>query len=233
MSIFKRRREDSPPQATERPMPEQEIPKELVWLLDAPLFIDDVQIEAFYDAMLRPELDATALQLSRGVSNQIGGGVGLAFPALVPGLSVSASGSTTRSRGDTAEYTVVSNPYRHLLSLALHYLQNVPGRMKTVTYSETGGNCEVIETVPGRMKTVSDSESGGNAEVNEAEPLTWHDPNFISKVPRALLFMDLPPQTKFIPAAVEVSGGRVYPIFESIRQQFAARSHKPPPDYPG
>jgi hypothetical protein len=62
MRLFHRHQEPSPAPAP----PEQQIPKELLWLLDAPLFIDEVLIEAFYDAILRPELDATALELSNG-----------------------------------------------------------------------------------------------------------------------------------------------------------------------
>src|ERR1035438_6469344 len=131
MKICHRRQKASPVEPSPADS-EQQIPKELLWLLDAPLFIDETLIEAFYDAILRPELDATALQLSKGVSNQFGGG--LSFGALVPGLGVSASASTTRTHGESAEYRVVSNPYRHLLSLALHYHKNVPDRIRTATY---------------------------------------------------------------------------------------------------
>jgi hypothetical protein len=185
------------------------IPKELLWLLDAPLFIDEVQIEAFYDAILRPELDATVLELSSGVSSQFGGG--LSFGALVPGLGISASASTTRAYGDSAEYKVVSNPYRHLLSLALHYHRNIPDRMKTATYVETGGNCQAAEN----------------------DQPVWYDPTFISAVPRALLFIDLPSGTKFIPAAAEVARGDVYPLFEKIAGKFASQSGTTVPRYPG
>ena len=206
MKPFHRRHQDPSPTPTR---PEQQIPKELLWLLDAPLFIDEVLIEAFYDAILRPELDATALQISSGVSNEFGGG--LSFGALVPGLGISASASTTRTHGESAGYRVVSNPYRHLLSLALHYHKNVADRMRTATYVETGGTYQAAE---------------------KDQPV-WYDPSFISAVPRALLFIDLPPGTKFIPAAAEVGGADVYPLFEKIGEQFASRSHTKAPLYPG
>ena len=35
--------------------PTKELPHELQWLLDAPLFIDTIQVDAFYDAVLRPD----------------------------------------------------------------------------------------------------------------------------------------------------------------------------------
>jgi hypothetical protein len=187
----------------------KQVPKELLWLLDAPLFIDDLLVEAFYDAILRPELDATALQLSKGVSNAFGGG--LSFGALVPGLGISASASTTRSANEGTEYRVVSNPYRHLLSLALHYHQNIPDRMRSATYVEVDGKYQVAE----------------------AKLPLWYDQAFISAVPRALLFIDLPPETRFIPAAAEVAGGDVHPLFEEIGGEFAARSSTSAPQYPG
>ncbi len=205
MSLFHRHREPPPPPAR----PEQQIPKELLWLLDAPLFIDEVLIEAFYDAILRPELDATALQLSSGVSNEFGGG--LSFGALVPGLGISASASTTRTHGESTGYRVVSNPYRHLLSLALHYHKNVPDRMRTATYIEIGGTYQAAEN----------------------DQPVWYDEPFISAVPRALLFIDLPPGTKFIPAAAEVASADVYQLFEKIAEKFASRSHTKAPPYPG
>jgi len=204
MNLLRRRQERSTDKS------EQQVPKELLWLLDAPLFIDEVQIEAFYDAILRPELDQTALQLSRDVSNQIGGGIGFSFGALVPGLSTSASGSTTRTRGESADYRVVSNPYRHLLSVALHYHQNVRNRMKTVTYVKAGDTYQIAE---------------------KDQPF-WYDPAFISDVPRALLFMDLPRGTKFIPAAAE-AGIEVHEVFKTIEKEFAERSKTTAPPYPG
>ena len=204
---LRRHRKQEPSPAPARP--EQQIPREILWLLDAPLFIDEILIEAFYDAILRPELDATALQLSSGISDQFGGG--LSFGALVPGLGISASASTTRTHDESAAYKVVSNPYRHLLSLALHYHKNVPDRMRTVTYAEIDGRYVALEN----------------------DKPVWYESTFISTVPRALLFIDLPSGTKFIPAAAEVPGGDVYPLFEEISQKFASQSHTKAPHYPG
>jgi hypothetical protein len=181
------------------------VPKELLWLLDAPLFIDEVQVEALYDAMLRPELDQTAVALSRSADKQIGGALG----GIVPGFGISASASS--SKGETSNYRVVSNPYRHLLSLALHYKQNIPERMRVVTYAQVGSVFEVVES----------------------DQPVWHDPSFISDVPRALLFLDLPPGTKFIPAAAEVADVAIRPLFEDLGKKFADKSKTDMPEYPG
>jgi hypothetical protein len=204
MRIFGHRKEP-PKQSPEEAV--LAVPSELRWLLDAPLFIDQVQVEAFYDAILRPELDQTALELSNGSSNQFGGSLGFSLGALAPGLSA----SRTTTHDETTSYTVVSNPYRHLLSVALHYYRDLPGRMKAVTYVNTDGSCRL--------------EGGG-------EP-PWYDAKFISDTPRALLFMDLPPLTKFIPAAAEVTGADVCQIFDAVGEQFAKASRTKLPPYPG
>jgi hypothetical protein len=36
-----------------------DLPEELLWLADAPLFIDDRRVEALYDAMFRPDYGET------------------------------------------------------------------------------------------------------------------------------------------------------------------------------
>lgn len=205
MRLFRRRKKQVNPPAESS----KEIPKGLLWLLDAPLFIDEVQVEAFYDAALRPELDATAVRLSEAVSNKFGGDV--SFGTFVPGLSIKATGSTSRTRGKNAEYAVVSNPYRHLLSVALHYVSNLPSRMKTVTYEASAGRYQVIEAG------------------NEA----WRSSDFISALPRALLFMDLPPGTKFIPAAAEVADKGVIEIYKSVKAEFDKTATTPAPAVPG
>src|SRR5262249_37605844 len=96
-------------------------------------------------------------------------------------------------------------------SLALHYHKNVPERMRTATYVETGGTYQAVEN----------------------DKPVWYDPAFISADPRALLFIDLPPGTKFIPAAAEVASDDVYPLFDKIAEQFTSQSRTKAPRYPG
>ena len=44
------------------------LPPEILWLLDAPMFIDDKQVDAFYDAVVRPDYEGTSVTLSESVN---------------------------------------------------------------------------------------------------------------------------------------------------------------------
>ena len=46
----------------------KELPKELLWLADAPLFIDEKQVDAFYDAVLQPDYEEIGRSFARSVS---------------------------------------------------------------------------------------------------------------------------------------------------------------------
>src|ERR1700743_223039 len=60
------------------------LPPELLWLLDAPLFIDAKQVDAFYDAVLRPDYEGTSVTLSNSITTETTFGgqatVGVALP---------------------------------------------------------------------------------------------------------------------------------------------------------
>ena len=43
------------------------LPEQLLWLLDAPLLIDEPQVEALYDAILRPDYEETTATLSNSM----------------------------------------------------------------------------------------------------------------------------------------------------------------------
>jgi hypothetical protein len=57
----------------------QNLPDTLVWLWDAPLFIDDVQVGRFYDAVARPEstLGKTTVTLTQHNAQQIAAKFGI------------------------------------------------------------------------------------------------------------------------------------------------------------
>jgi hypothetical protein len=102
------------------------LPTELLWLLDAPLFIDVTAVEAFYDAILRPDYEGSTLTLSDSIKieTQIGTktSVGIAFPWFgKAGVDLSVGGTRGTDRGREATLTAVTNPYRHLLAVGLHY----------------------------------------------------------------------------------------------------------------
>ena len=102
------------------------LPTQFLWLADAPLFIDNVQVESFYDAILRPDYELSSLTLENGITRTttIGGSatVGAALPWFGKAeLTGSAQYEGAHDRSTASALTPVSNSYRHLLSMALHY----------------------------------------------------------------------------------------------------------------
>ena len=195
-----------------------DLPASILWLLDAPLFIDGPQVDALYDASIRPDYEGGTLTLSESVSKEttIGGGVTVeaAIPWLTKGTAqLEADRKQGRSSGSERTLAVVTNPYRHLVLLALHYSQNLKDRTREVTYSVGNGGVTVEENPP-----------TDNA---------WDSPEFIAQSPRALVLMDLPSETKLIPTAAEISKGTILPLFDDVSAALAKQSKSWAPDYPG
>jgi hypothetical protein len=184
----------------------------LAWLADAPLFIDRDQVSGFYDAVVRPEgrQGKTVISLERyeGQTTKLEGSVegeisvSKLITTLLPFLDVKAKVSAgagheragSETRGETIELHPIETPQRQLVQLTLHYLTNLPKRMKVVT----------DPTRPG-----------------------WYDQEFISALPRALVFLDFPERTMFVPMAAELDKGRVETIFNLLTAKGEA-----PPAYP-
>lgn len=129
----------------------------LAWLADAPLFIDGEQVGAFYDAVVRPEgrRGKTVISLERyeGQKTSIGGSVGAEISVsklirtLLPFLDIKLTGQATgeyersgsNTRGETIELHPIETPQRQILQLALHYLTNLPQRVRVVQCPEEAG----------------------------------------------------------------------------------------------
>ncbi len=189
-----------------------ELPRELLWLLDAPMFIDEKQVEAFYDAVLRPDYEGASLTLSDAVTNskKIVGEttVGSAIPWLKAEVKGSAEVGSAHEVGQQATLGVISNAYRHLLALALHYSAEQNDRL---------------------ILCRGDGEAYVGGEPNNE----WFEDSFIQKLPRAMLFIELPNKTKIIPAALELTNGRVLPIFDEIASSFTKPGGETAPRFPG
>ena len=104
---------------------------ELLWLGDAPLFIDELRVEAFYDAILRPETELIERTEGESFTSSVKTVGGLGIEAAIPGLTkfaITGSEEHERQEGQTLEAKLrpVSNPSRHLYALALHYA-SAPG----------------------------------------------------------------------------------------------------------
>src|SRR5215218_10120437 len=102
-----------------RGMARDELPRELLWLLDAPMFIDEKQVDAFYDAVVRPDYEGTSVTLSASVNKSATFGgevtVGAALPWFAKAeAKAQAGGEIGREHGQQRTLTPVLNTYRHL-----------------------------------------------------------------------------------------------------------------------
>jgi hypothetical protein len=205
-----------------------QLPTNLAWLADAPLFIDDSQIERFYDAIVRPNAKegVTTLEINKESAKEIAGKLGLkasigptallnALTAFLPFLKaeveVQGEGggkfSTKSSDAVKLELHPIATPQRQLVQLALHYLLNQANRMMFIGPSELDDDF-------------------------------WRTKELILTSPRNLVFLDLPSHaeakelgictTKFIPLAAEQSDGSVVLMFPEFRDE----TGNPPPPYP-
>jgi hypothetical protein len=191
----------------------------LSWLADAPLFIDREQVEAFYDAIARPETKSGSVQTTRTVVNDLQAKLGAGaeatakfpkllrlFPFLDAEAKLSLSGEADAQHTDQSvkhsEYLPIDTPQRQLVRLALHYFTKWEDR--TVLVSK--------DAYPGEG---------------------WWGPSFSAVTPRALVFIDFPAHTLFIPAAAEVASGQVVLIFPRLQEAYARPGETLPPPYPG
>lgn len=189
----------------------QQLPEEILWLLDAPLFIDAVQVDAFYDAILKPDYERTSVALSRAIDSEttIGGKLTLGF-ALPWFAKAEAEGSAEAKRGSSkgtdVTLTPVSNAYRHLLALALYFAaQSADSRLV------------IAEPATGRI------EDGTGIQLADR----WLTQEFIQAVPRCLVFLDMPAESKFIPTALELTDGSVKVLIDDLGKEIAGKNaHK-------
>jgi hypothetical protein len=208
---------------------QKELPAPLLWLADAPMFIDSNFLERFYDAVVKPEskVGKTTLTITDETIKRLKGATHLkgeilakpndlfkAIASFFPFLNVEAKvGANIQGEGgidkttkdaQMVELFPIETPQRQLVQLALHYVINHPER----------------------LFLVSDP-------ADEA----WRDPATIQRVPRQLVFLDLPgqqeahssgrPEAKLIPTAAEFSDGKVVPLYINLRKKNGER----PPHY--
>lgn len=197
------------------------LPEELMWLADAPLFIDDLRVDAFYDAIFRPDYGETSLTLQKKVNKntKLGGEatLGSLFPGLFAKVGVTVSGEHSRGREDGQERALqpISSAYRHLLALALHYSTENQARL-------------VLARTPNQ-------DTGETAKATDGDdsdlPSDWllSSSNFIRALPRAMILLDLEAGCKLIPAAVELSNGDVKLLYKDLEAGFGGTA----PQYPG
>ncbi|WP_316191871.1 MULTISPECIES: hypothetical protein [unclassified Bradyrhizobium] len=186
-----------------------EIPQALMWVKDAPLFIDSKNLGEFYDAVVRPpyeEDSAVTFKVSESQKKELekkfGGKAGLHVPSWLSlifsgGVDVSGEVKSGNSAGTGSETTFtlkpISSPHRRLEQLTIYYVLSQPKRLL----------------------------AGGRDA-----PLAWQKEGISTEVPRALVFVDLPKDTKCIPMAAEFKDGKFVTFFDKL---MAKSGERPPP----
>jgi hypothetical protein len=189
-----------------------ELPAQLLWMADAPLFIDAKQVEAFYDAVLQPGYEeiGKSLNLSDSTEWTFGGKIsaGAAFPGLA-NFGAGLGGSRTKESGkeEGTTWKRISNPYRHLLALVLRYAVNDDLRPRLV---------------------FADGQGSKNAS---EDPVDLKDESFVGDSPRAMIMLDLPPGTKFIPAALELQDGETVAVYKKLADRLEEKATRPLPEF--
>lgn len=199
-------------------MSDDQLPIELLWLLDAPMFIDEKQVDAFYDAVVRPDYEGTSLTLSDTVtrSSTFGGGVtvGAALPWFAKAeAEAKAEHTTGRDRGQEQTLRPVSNSYRHLLALALHYASSDALKDRVL----------LADTRAQTVRTAADAKH---------EVAVWRDEKYVTALPRALVFLDLG-EARFIPTALELDNGAVVLLYDAFAASLTKPGGETAGKYPG
>jgi hypothetical protein len=171
----------------------------LGWLADAPMFIDSDQVTALYNAVIKREYETekVSLSLKRAKSFQLSAGgsagaeIGLAdwltkiFPGLDAKAKVNVDGKATGASQEDKESTIELSPI------------DTPQRQLVQL------SLHYFENLPDRIRGVSIPEKKNN----------WLDDEFVTALPRGLVFVDFPPETPFLPMATELSTGTVELIY--------------------
>ena len=199
-------------------MANNQLPEQLLWLLDAPMFIDEKQVEAFYDAVVRPDYEGTSVTLSDTVTRETTFGGGVTIGAALPWFA-KAEGEAQiehargQERGQERTLRPVSNAYRHLLALALHYASSDALKHRVL----------LADTQTQTLRT-------GGGDPLEAK--VWRDDIYVGALPRALVFLDLA-EARFIPTALELDNGTVVLLFEALANALTKPGAEAAGKYPG
>ncbi|MBX3418335.1 MAG: hypothetical protein KF851_12085 [Pirellulaceae bacterium] len=179
------------------------IPEQFLWLADSPAYIDAEEIEAFYDATVRPYMrqgvttTGTDCEIAGKLVSEIGlegavdsGKLVEILAAWLPKLSLKGSGTLSgegsyNSKNNTnTEWHPITTPQRQLEQLALHYHLYQHSRLLTLELSEL------------TSKATND----------------W-----IKDLPRGFVLLDIPPQTKLIPTYAEYGSDSISTrLFERV-----------------
>lgn len=192
--------------------------RSLAWLADAPMFIDGEQVAALYNAVAKPEHETAKITLSLEKATKFGlegkgaveGEIGLAkwlktvFPFLDAKAKVSVEGKAS------AEFETKKGNEIELRPIDTPQRQLVQLAL------------HYFLNLPHRTRAVA-----------SVEATDWLEKSFADALPRGLVFVEFPNETKFVPMALEVEGGSVQVIYPDLVQSFVGPKEKERiPTYP-
>lgn len=189
----------------------------LAWLADAPLFIDKQLVGAFYDAVVRPEFEEATITLSTEKMKSLKASI-------------------------EAEAKIEVKPWEWIKML----LPFLDAKVEAKVGGKIDGQLDKKDEKTVELRRISTPQrqlvqlalhyeahfSKRIAVVSEdfSNPF-WAKDTFISEIPRALVFFDFPPETRFIPMAAELNKGNVITVFDRLASTLGGAHDKPPP-YP-
>jgi hypothetical protein len=189
------------------------------------VLIDSQQVDALYDAVLRPDYEnhLETFAESTSAESQIGGGVNLSLGGLIPGLNFNKQKTTGSGHDVQVSASRVSNSYRHLLLLGIHYATEVSERFLTLKFEPGAAPISKQQDV----WTEPHAESEPDASFSKL-----FDSEFVRELPRALVLLDFDERTKFIPTALE-SNGEIKLPYKQLESQLARPDGVAAPQYTG
>jgi hypothetical protein len=199
--------------------------KRILWLSDAPLFIDEELVARFFDAIVRPKYEHLGEEQTREseaatkIEGKLGitGKTGLHLPAWLKPIKLEVEGKgefgvdkeKTEKTGQVVQLKPIWNAERQLEELTRHYLAHHANKL-------IAGDTPV--------------------DPKDWPPGTkWYEANeeYYSSSPRPLAFLDLPPGVQIIPTAAEFANGKVCLLFMDLAQKLTGEEGGPKEKYPG
>ena len=184
-----------------------ELPDTLLWVKDAPMFIDEPTLERFYDATVRPTFEedqervvTLTKEQFEGLEAKISANAKFGAPGWLSSiLSVGVDAGAAAETGDktseselhTIKMKVIKNPERQLEQLLTYYFLTRIDRL-----------------LIGPPK----------------DALKWQEDGEPTKLPRAIAVLDIPAKTKVIPFAAEFSNGRIHTFFDKFAKPNGERA---------
>lgn len=186
------------------------------WLADAPLFIDADHVNRFHDAVVVPtsRIGPSTVQFGEEQMNKLAAEIKAEVEAGMPLIKVLKAKLSSKLSGELTE-----------------------------TLSKTTSVIfEPIHTPQRQLVQIAWHYEAKYKErgvyVTDSSKADWRTPELISKVPRLLVFLDLPsqaeaaekslPAVKLIPTAGEFENGKIVQLYAQVR----SKDEEEPPKYP-